>query len=164
MVKMKRQQNLARKTKMIQIKVLEVSDYTAATQLWQSGKGVVLRSGDSKEGFLRFLVRNPDLSLGAFIENELVGALMIGHDGRRGYLYHLAVTLRMRRSGIGRQLVETVQRNLRNRGIDRLHLFVDENNQEAKKFWAALGWYERSDLVTFSVLTQVNIRLKSAHE
>lgn len=135
---------------MIQIRPLGAGDYAAASALWRASEGVVLRSGDTYEGFLRFLERNPGLSLGAFANRELVGAVMVGHDGRRGYLYHMAVTPMRQRSGIGRQLVEEVLRNMRNVGIDGLHVFVETDNQDAKRFWAGLGWRKRLELVIFS--------------
>lgn len=135
---------------MIQIRPLEAGDYSAAITLWRASEGVVLRAGDTRESFLRFLDRNPGLSLGAWSQAELVGAVMAGHDARRGYLYHLAVARMQRRQGIGRQLVEAVLHRLKRVGIDKMHLFVEAGNEDAEKFWEALGWRERPELVIYS--------------
>lgn len=134
----------------IEIRPLKSDDYDAANALWRASAGIVIRADETREAFVRFLDRNPGLSLGAFVQGKLVGAVMVGHDGRRGYLYHFAVEPTYRRSGIGRQLVEAILRNLSEAGIDRLHAFVATNNHEAKLFWKSLGWNERPDLAVFS--------------
>lgn len=134
----------------MQIRPLEAGDFVAATALWRASEGVVLRAGDTYEGFLHFLDRNPGLSLGAWAETELVGAVMVGHDARRAYLYHLAVVPFRRRSGIGRQLIAEVLHRLQGAGIERLHLFVESGNKDAEKFWEALGWRQRPELVMYS--------------
>lgn len=140
---------------MINIRPLVANDYAVAIHLWRTSEGVVLRSDDSYEAFVSFIERNPGLSLGAWSQTTLVGAVMAGHDARRAYLYHLAVAQQHRRSGMGRQLIETVLAHLKKIGVLRLHIFVEVGNEDAEKFWQSLGWHKRPELIPESVTSNI---------
>jgi len=135
---------------MLDIKPLQVEDYAATSQLWQTSEGVVWREEETLETFARFLDRNPNLSLGAWLQSELIGAVMVGHDARRAYLYHLAVAQKHRRQGIARQLLARVRQNLDTLGIGKQHVSVIADNRVAEQFWQALDWHKRSELVLYS--------------
>jgi ribosomal protein S18 acetylase RimI-like enzyme len=126
------------------------SDYDEAALLWESTEGVGLSGGDSRQGVGAFLERNPGLSFVARTAGELVGAVMCGHDGRRGYLYHLAVVPRSRRRGVGRTLVEKCLAELRSIGILKCHLLAFSGNLPGRRFWQAVGWTARDDLTVMS--------------
>ncbi len=131
----------------IEIRALHPDDFAAANALWDFMKGIVLREDDNPESFSRFLARNPDCCYAAWLSNDLlVGAIMAGHDGRRGYLYHLAVDPGYRRQGIGRKLVEKSVSALRAQGISKFHVFVKRRNIAAATFWKNLGWELRKDI------------------
>ncbi len=93
---------------MTDITPFQPSDYEEAIALWQRTEGVTLRSADSSEAVLRYLKRNPGSSFVAREHDTLVAAVLGGHDGRRGYLHHLAVAPTHRGRGIGRALAERV--------------------------------------------------------
>jgi ribosomal protein S18 acetylase RimI-like enzyme len=127
---------------------LTANDYDAATALWNSAPGV--RANEPREEFTRILARNPGLSTGAWIEDELVGAVLCCHDGRRGYLYHLAVAEKFRRRGIARAIVDRCLAQLKKEGIRRCTIFLVADNDSGKSFWLSHGWFERTDLVAFA--------------
>ena len=137
----------------IRITPMTMDDYEEAMTLWQATEGMGLRPADAPEHIARYLERNPGLSFVARDGNRLVGTVLCGHDGRRGYLQHLAVDRAYRRQGIGRALVDKVVSALRSIGINKCHLFVIKENTPAVDFWKRIGWYVRDDLVTMSFWT-----------
>ena len=97
-----------------------------------------------------FLDRNRGLSKVTVIDNSVIGTLLCGHDGRRGYLYHLLVDRRFRRNGIGKQMVELCLDDLGELEIQKCHLFIFTRNRDGKEFWKASGWDRRADIEVFS--------------
>jgi len=122
----------------------------AALKLWSESPGVRLNDTDTLAGLARFLDRNPGLSLAVVDEGQLVGTLLCGHDGRRGYLQHMAVAEAYRRLGLGRQLVEGCLEALREIDIHKCHVFVVRDNPFAGLFWERLGWIVRDDVHIYS--------------
>lgn len=129
---------------------MTASDYPEVAALWEASPGVGLSPSDSREGVSRFLDRNPSLSFVARDRGRLVGAVLCGHDGRRGYISHLAVARSHRRRGVGRSLVEHALRALVDERIDKCHIFVFAENDDAMAFWKSEGWTERVELVVLS--------------
>lgn len=134
---------------------IELSEFTAshieqALRLWRGIAGIGLSEADSAENLGRFLARNPHLSAVARRDAELVGAVLCGHDGRRGYIHHLAVAPGLRRSGIGRQLLEWSLARLREIGIGKCHALVFRDNAYQALFWKTIGWQRRDDLNVYS--------------
>lgn len=131
------------------IKVMTINDYESLFAMWKSTPGMGLRSlDDSKEGIARFLMRNPNTNFVAYEDGQLIGAVLSGHDGRRGYIYHTVVLPEYRRRGIASDLVEMAVDALRREGITRVCLNVMEINEQGKKFWTDRGW-ERKDFLGF---------------
>jgi N-acetylglutamate synthase len=123
---------------------LTVADYTAAMQLWNATPGV--RTTETPDMFCRFLERNPACSCSVWNGQQLIGAVLCGHDGRRGYLYHLAVHEAYRRQGIATKMVEFCLTELKANGIEKCSLFIFPNNLSGLAFWQQNGWRERIDL------------------
>ena len=132
------------------IQEMDLTDHEAVRELWHRSKQLELADTDSREGLARFLERNPGLSFVARNGDEVIGAVLCGHDGRRGYIDQLVVHEKYRRQGIGRSLVSRCIFNLMRIGIRKWHLFVLEDNPGAIAFWSKLGWSERVELVTMS--------------
>lgn len=132
------------------IREMSIQDYDGVLALWQASDGVGLSDADSEESMGRFLDRNPGLSLVALEGGEIVGAVLCGHDGRRGYVHHLAVSELHRRKGVGRALVKRCLSALRTVGIHKCHIFVFAENQDAIAFWQRVGWTERVELTMMS--------------
>jgi len=135
----------------IVIREMNIEDYEEALSLWQGVEGIGLSDSDNKNEISLFLDRNVGLS---FVEEEahkVIGTVLCGHDGRRGFLYHLSVDSLHRGKGIGRKLVDRCLIRLREEGIRKCHLFVFTNNQKGKKFWEYIGFKERSNLGIYSL-------------
>lgn len=115
-------------------------DLPAARRLWAEAEGVELAEGDSEAELTTYLARNPGMSFVALAGDELVGAVLAGHDGRRGLLYHLAVSPAHRGGGTGRRLVELALERLRVAGIPRVLILVASDNAGGRAFWQRLGW------------------------
>ena len=128
------------------------ADFDAAVALWRSCDGVGLRDSDSPAGLGTYLARNPGLSFVAEQETRLVGTVLAGHDGRRGYLQHLAVADELRRHGIGSRLLELGLEALRREGILKTHVHVFADNARARLFWEARGWRPRTEIALYSCI------------
>jgi ribosomal protein S18 acetylase RimI-like enzyme len=120
--------------------------------VWQGAGPIVLRGADSPPALARYLARNPGCSFVAEADGALVGVSLAGHDGRRGYLHHVAVDPAFRRRGVGTGLVERCLAALRAEGMEKVQLFVFHANAGGWKFWERLGWRERPDVALMSVL------------
>jgi len=128
------------------VRPMGIRDFPEVHALWQHTEGVGLTESDSRENVAKFLRRNPGMSFVARCGRELVGAVLCGHEGRRGYLHHLAVATKHRGKGIGTNLVESCLAALHSAGILKCNLFVYENNAAGQEFWQKIGWAKRPDL------------------
>lgn len=126
------------------------ADYEAALALWKRCPGVGLSSADERGPILAFLEKNAGLSFTAWAGESLVGTSLCGSDGRRGYLYHVAVDPEFRRKGIGVSLSSASLEALAATGIRKCHLFVIADNENGAAFWRASGWKPRGDIAVFS--------------
>lgn len=119
---------------MVEIATLEPQDYEQVIALWRTTEGLTLREVDSREAILAYLARNPGLSFVARDGGLVVGAVLVGTDGRRGYLQHLAVASPHRGKGLGRILAERVIEALAAIGVAKCHLMVRRENERARAF------------------------------
>lgn len=130
------------------IRPMRKDDYSKVYELWLSCKGMGLNDvDDSENGISRFLNRNPSTCFVAEIKGELIGAIMAGNDGRRGYIYHTAVHPSHQNRGIGSSLVNAVLEALKQQGISKTALVVFDRNKNGNAFWEKLGFTERNDLI-----------------
>ena len=131
------------------IRPMSIADYDQLRALWLSTPGMGLNDlDDSREGIARYLERNPHTCFVA-TENgfDVTGAIMCGHDGRRGYIYHTCVRADRQGEGIGRALVEAALDALHAEGIHKVALVVFGRNDKGNAFWEKLGFTTREDLV-----------------
>jgi ribosomal protein S18 acetylase RimI-like enzyme len=142
---------------MVVLRAMTVDDIPAALELWSGMPGICLREADNPVSLARYLDRNPGTSYVAVAEpGLLVGVSLAGHDGRRGYLHHVAVLKRFQGQGIGKQLVIACLDALMREGIEKVHLWVRTDNASGRSFWSRLGWSERSDIALMSIVTGDN--------
>ena len=103
-------------------------------------KGVRLGRSDTPAEIEKKVARDPDLFLVAEAEDRIVGSVIGGYDGRRGIIYHLAVSAAFRNQGIGSRLMEEVEARLRDKGCLKSYLLVTEDNQEVESYYRSRGW------------------------
>jgi ribosomal protein S18 acetylase RimI-like enzyme len=132
------------------IRPMILDDYEGVLALMIAEPTVTVRGADSREAIGRYLARNPGLSLVADSDDRVVGCILGGHDGRRGYLHHLVVDPDHRRSGLGGELVARALAGLVAEGIHKTHIDVFTDNTGAIAFWRQLGWQQRDDIIRFS--------------
>jgi ribosomal protein S18 acetylase RimI-like enzyme len=139
------------------IRLFTLEDYEEAYELWKRTPGVRIREvDDSKEGIAKLIKRNPTTNFVAAENGMIVGTVLSGHDGRRGYLYHTCVDELHRHKSIGRQLVEHVITAMKEEEIYRLSLFCLGDNNLGNHFWSTLGWTLREDLNLYSFVLEDN--------
>ena len=130
------------------IRGMTAADYDAVYALWLSCAGMGLNNvDDSREGIERFLRRNPDTCFVAEEGGAVIGVIMAGNDGRRGFIYHTAVSPDSRRRGVGKALVDAALDALRQCGITKVALVVFARNEAGNRFWEQRGFTAREDLV-----------------
>lgn len=117
-----------------------IADYDAACALWNEAEGVEICEGDSRAEIAAYLSRNPGLSRIAESAGTIVGAALCGHDGRRGFIYHLAVAWAHRGRGVGKLLVGDCLHGLREAGIARVIILVAHHNSLGHDFWLRSGF------------------------
>ena len=141
------------------IRIMTIEDYEAVHDLWMTIKGFAIRSvDDSEQGVERFLRRNPTTSVVAVCDDKIVGAILCGHDGRRGCLYHVCVHPDYRLRGIGRAMVVFCMNALKEENISKVSLIAFTVNDIGNAFWKRIGWTKREDLNYYDfVLNAENI-------
>lgn len=135
--------------KMITTQKMTMRHYDQVAALWAATEDMSPRRDDMRENIRRYLRRNPGLSVVALEGDRVVGAVLCGHDGRRGVLHHLAVAQEYRRKGIGKKIEKAVVANLRQVGIAKAWILILAENDSGRKFWKSMGWKE-SDMVLFA--------------
>lgn len=130
------------------IRKITIGDYEKMYALWLSCKGMGLNdTDDSKEGIKRFLDRNPETCFAACENDRIIGVILAGNDGRRGFIYHTAVSPDCRGRGVGTALVNAALEALKNLGIAKTALVVFDRNETGNAFWEKQGFTARNDLV-----------------
>nr|WP_232349202.1 GNAT family N-acetyltransferase [Vibrio navarrensis] len=129
---------------------MDISDYDSVMTLWGQTENLALKDADSRASIAAYLTKNPGLSFVAIDGQDIVGAVLVGTDGRRGYLQHLAVDLHYRGQKIAQRLVQSATEALAQQGIAKTHLFVLSNNLSAQDFYLKLGWQARDEIRMFS--------------
>lgn len=134
----------------MRIREMMIADYDALLELLRTTPGVTLRDADSRDATQIYLRRNPGLSFVALDGGKIIGCVMCGHDGRRGYLQHLVVKPEFRNRGFGKNLFMACVDALQRVGIAKTHIFVLKSNLLANRFWSGQGWMLREDLNLYS--------------
>lgn len=143
----------------MKIRQMKIEDYDEVYHLWKRIRGFGIRSmDDSREGVDRFLKRNPTTSVVAEENGKIVGAILCGHDGRRGCLYHVCVDEAYRRHGIGKAMVVRTMEALKEEKINKVCLIAFTSNDIGNAFWNTIGWTKREDMNYYDfVLNAENI-------
>ena len=123
----------------IAIRPFELADTEAVVSLWQA-TGLTRPWNNPYQDINRKLSVQPELFLVAVAAGAIVGSVMAGYDGHRGWLYYLASDPSRRGEGIGRRLVEVAEERLLELGCPKVQLMVRPENNSAHGFYGALGY------------------------
>ena len=127
-----------------------MADYDQVLALWEKTEGLEICEGDSRAEISEYLKRNPGLSRVAEADGKIVGAALCGHDGRRGWIYHLAVAKEYRGYGVGKLLIDDCARGLREVGLKRAIILVAGDNPTGHEFWLRNGWEDIDGAIAMS--------------
>lgn len=140
----------------MEIRIMTIADYDGVYDLWDNTPEMGINStDDSREGIRKYLERNPVTSFVAVENGRIVGAILAGHDGRRGFIQHITVAADCRHQGIAAKLVDAAMAALEQEGIHKVALLTYQKNQVGNAFWERMGFTRRDD---------VFYRNKSIHE
>lgn len=132
------------------IRPMTKDDYDEVYEMWQTTSKRALSNADSREQIERYLDRNKGMSQVAVIDGKIVGTVLAGHDGRRGFIHHMAVMPQYRRKHIGHSLANKAIEKITAEGIDKTHIFCYQNNETGQDFWLDFGFKKRDDVFVYS--------------
>ncbi|MBQ2093162.1 MAG: GNAT family N-acetyltransferase [Ruminococcus sp.] len=132
------------------IRPMTIEDYDEVYAMWLITSRRALSSADERGQIERYLKRNEGLSQVAVIDGKIVGTVLAGHDGRRGFIHHMAVLPEYRRRHIGHALAEKAIEKIKSEGIEKTHIFCYRDNETGQKFWRDFGFVKRDDIFDFS--------------
>lgn len=135
---------------MIKIREMTINDYDGSIELWKRTEGMALSNADSRDSINYYLNRNIGMSFVCVDEEKIIGTILCGHDGRRGYIYHVAVDPKYRGQSLGKKLVENSLKKIEMAGIDKCHIMVIADNELGKKFWTRTEWIRRDGIILYS--------------
>ena len=127
------------------------ADYPKLIKLWEAAGNIDVRQTDTPEVLARFLHRNPGCSYAAYAGTRLIGAILAGHDGWRGHLYHMAVKPDYRERSIGTRLVNAAVSAIKSEDVQKIHCLVKRDNLIAQQFWEACSFEQREDLFDYAL-------------
>lgn len=134
----------------MRIRPMTIDDYDEIFAMWQITTKRALSKADERSQIERYLRRNEGMSQIAEIDGKIVGTVLAGHDGRRGFIHHMAVLPEYRRRHIGRKLAQKAIECIAADGIDKTHIFCYQNNETGQNFWSSFGFEKRDDVFVFS--------------
>ena len=131
----------------IKITAFEIEKYEEIYKLWMSCKNMGFNNvDDSLAGITKLVNKNPKTCFVAETEGKIIGTVLAGNDGGRGYVYHLCVDEEYRQRGIGKKLVDAMLDGMREEGISKVALVVFAYNDTANAFYEKIGFVKRNDL------------------
>ena len=134
----------------LQIREMTIEDYDEIFALWQVTTKRALSDADSRENIAKYLEHNKGMSLVGIVDGKIIATVLAGHDGRRGFIHHMAVLPEFRRKKIGHALAQTAIQKIREQGIDKTHIFCYQNNETGQSFWRDFGFEKREDVFVYS--------------
>jgi ribosomal protein S18 acetylase RimI-like enzyme len=134
----------------MEIRSMKIEDYDEIFSMWQITSKRALCEADSRENIERYLLRNAGMSQVALENGRIIGTVLAGHDGRRGFIHHMAVLPEYRRKHIGNALATEAIKKIAEDGIDKTHIFCYQDNLTGQGFWSSLGFKKRGDLFVYS--------------
>jgi ribosomal protein S18 acetylase RimI-like enzyme len=138
---------------MYDIREMVIADYDRVNELWSKTEGMCLSDADSRPNIELYLNRNKGMSFVCTLDGKIIGTILCGHDGRRGYIYHVAVNTEHRGQSIAKKLIKRSLDMLRSEGIAKCHIMVMADNDIGNQFWSYTGWSNRNETLLYSMNT-----------
>ncbi|MBQ2604809.1 MAG: GNAT family N-acetyltransferase [Acutalibacteraceae bacterium] len=142
----------------LNVRPMTIDDYDEVFAMWQITTKRALSEADSRENIAFYLKRNPQMSQVAVADGKIVGTVLCGHDGRRGFIHHMAVMPEYRRHSIAKSMAQKAIDALLKDGIAKTHIFCYTNNSLGQSFWTALGWQKREEVFVYSFNNLENLK------
>jgi N-acetylglutamate synthase len=133
----------------MRLEKLSIKDYDRILEIWKKTE-LSVGSSDTKKQVKRMIERNPKLCFVGKVDNKIVGVVMGGFDGRRGYVHHLAIDPNYQNKGFGKLMMEKLMERFKKLKVHKVHLFVEKRNEKVINFYNNLGWNLRDDLIMMS--------------
>lgn len=130
------------------IRSFRLGDYAAITLIWRE-TGLEKKETESMDDLAKQLAWDSELVLVAEIEGKVVGVIVGTLDGTRGYFYRLAVDPNYQGHGVGKALVQALEKRFRQRGATRVIIMVNQDNKKVIPFYNSLG-YQVQEYITLS--------------
>ncbi|MEE1060841.1 MAG: GNAT family N-acetyltransferase [Ruminococcus sp.] len=134
----------------ITIREMTIADYEEVYAMWQITTKRALSKADEKPQIAKYLERSGGMSQVAVSDGKIIGTVLASHDGRCGFIHHMAVLPEYRRQHIGHHLAQRALEKLRDEGIEETHIFSYQNNSTGQSFWKDFGFEKREDIFVFS--------------
>ena len=122
---------------------MQLDRYRELIDFWKSCESIYVSDDDDYENLETYLKRNRNSNFIVLHDDKIIATIKCSHDGRRGYIHHLAVKEEFRKQGIARELVNKCIAILRGEGIYKYRVFVLDSNIGAIEFWKQLGFEEQ---------------------
>ncbi|RZT93011.1 ribosomal protein S18 acetylase RimI-like enzyme [Advenella incenata] len=129
----------------IQFRQFHPDDTEQTVALWQAC-GLTRPWNDPHKDIERKLQQEPELFIVAERDGLLLGSVMAGYDGHRGWIYYLSVLPQYQSQGLGKKLVQQAEQRLRSKGCPKIQLMIRLDNSSVQDFYRALG-YEQAEVV-----------------
>ncbi len=133
----------------VSVRPMTMQDYGAVVDLWRSS-GISVTLSDAPAETARMLSHNPATCLVAEADGKVIGVVLGGFDGRRGFVHHLAVAPDRRKTGLGRLLMEQIETKFAQMGVVKITFLVEVRNKGVLEFYKKLGYTVREDLIAVS--------------
>ena len=129
------------------VRKMTIEDYDRVYALWRSCRNMGFNHlDDSREGIGKYLRRKPSTSFVAEENGRIIGVILAGHDGRRGFIHHTCVHETHRKQGIAALLLQHALEALKAEGIHKVALLVFNRNEAGNGFWESQGFTARTDV------------------
>jgi ribosomal protein S18 acetylase RimI-like enzyme len=138
---------------MYDIREMVIADYDMVIELWSKTEGMCLSDADSRPNIELYLNRNKGMSFVCALDGKMIGTILCGHDGRRGYIYHVAISTEHRGKSIAKKLIENSLSKLKSEGMVKCHIMVMADNDIGNQFWSYTGWTRRNGILLYSMNT-----------
>jgi ribosomal protein S18 acetylase RimI-like enzyme len=130
------------------IRSFRLGDYAYITRIWEE-TGLEQTETETLDALAKQLAWDSDLVMIAEYEGQVAGVIVGTIDGTRGYFYRLAVDPALQGKGVGRKLIEALEKRFKERGVTRVFIMVNQDNKKVIPFYTSLG-YEVQEYITLS--------------